>query len=174
MAIITAFMILPILSYAQVTINYMGINIYYDNHTYTEMINITSNQLIIPMYQYCSQGGNVLFNAYLDPLSNLGIVSVSLVMYNGSSLSVPVINYSPKYVSMEVNCSLPVYGIYLGISSYGPYPLEALVIPGSSITYTLTQGSMNISIPSIPGLNYLFSIIKLVSILPAELMSVIT
>ncbi len=166
--IIAIFVILPILSYAQVTINYMGINIYYGNQTYTETINITSNQLIIPIYQYCSQGGNALFSAYLDPLSNLGIVSVSLVLYNGSLISIPVINYSPKYVDARIDCSLPVYGIYLRISSYGSYPLEALVIPGSNITYTLTQGSLNISIPSIPGLNYLFSIVRLISISPAK------
>ncbi|WP_243678688.1 hypothetical protein [Vulcanisaeta distributa] len=125
MVIIAIFTMLPILGYAQITINYIGVSIYYSNQTYTETINVTNNQLVIPIYQYCSQGGNVLFSAYLDPLSSLGIVSASLILYNGSSISVPVINYSPKYVSMWINCSLPIYGVYLGIGSYGSYPLEA-------------------------------------------------
>ena len=163
---IAVFVMLPITGYAQVTINYLGVSIRYGNQTYVEMVNVTSNQLVIPIYQYCAQG-NVLFSAYLDPLSSLGITSISGVLYNGSTVNIPVIDYSPKYVSIEVNCSLPIYGIYLGLNSYGPYPLEALVVPGSNITYTLTQGSINISIPSIPGLNYLFSIIKLISISPA-------
>ncbi len=161
-------MVLPMLTYAQVTINYINMSIYYGNQSITNVINITSDQLVIPIYQYCSQESNVLFNAYLDPLSNLGIVSVSLVLYNGSFISIPVIDYSPKYISMEVNCSLPIYGVYLSIGSYDPYPLEALVIPSSNITYTLTQGSINASIPLIPGLNYIFAIVKIISISPAE------
>lgn len=70
--IIVVFMALPMLSYAQVIINYLGgVNIYYNNQSFTEVINITNNKLIIPIYQYCSQGGNVTINAYLDPpLSN--------------------------------------------------------------------------------------------------------
>ncbi|MGC8606395.1 MAG: hypothetical protein ACP5GZ_03595 [Vulcanisaeta sp.] len=166
--IIGVFMVLPMLTYAQVTINYINMSIYYGNQSITNVINITSDQLVIPIYQYCSQESNVLFNAYLDPLSNLGIVSVSLVLYNGSFISIPVIDYSPKYISMEVNCSLPIYGVYLSIGSYDPYPLEALVIPSSNITYTLTQGSINASIPLIPGLNYIFAIVKIISISPAE------
>ncbi len=167
MTLLAVFMMLPTLTHAQVFINYIGININYNNKTLTQVMNITSNQLVIPIYQYCSQGGYVTINAYLDPLSNLGITTASLVMYNGSIANAPI-NYSPKYVSANVNCSLPIYGIYLSIGSYVQYPLEALVIPGSNMTYVLTQGSMNISIPSIPGLNYLFALVRVISLLPAK------
>ncbi len=164
---IAVFIALSTLTYAQVSINYINISIYSNNTSYTQTMNITGNHLLIPTYQYCSSQENyILFNAYLDPLSNLGIVSVSLVLYNGSYISAPI-NYSPKYVSAVINCSIPIYGVYLNIGSYPPYPLEALVLPGSNTTYTLTQGSINISIPSIPGLNYLFSIVRVISISPA-------
>ncbi|GGI83708.1 hypothetical protein GCM10007112_20650 [Vulcanisaeta souniana JCM 11219] len=167
MTLLVVLMALPTLTYAQIFINYIGINIDYNNQTLTQIMNITGNQLVIPIYQYCSQGGYVTVNTYLDPLSNLGITSAALIMYNGSIVSTPI-NYSPKYVSANVNCSLPIYGLYLSIGSYGQYPLEALVIPGSNMTYVLTQGSMNISIPLTPGLNYLFALVRVISILPAR------
>ncbi|PVU71555.1 hypothetical protein DDW08_04215 [Vulcanisaeta sp. SCGC AB-777_J10] len=165
--IIALLVMLPTLTHAQIVINYISISIYSNNQTFTQLINITNNQLIIPIYQFCSGGGNMDFIAYLDPFSNLGITSVSLVLYNGTFITVPV-NYSPKYVSMNINCSLPVYGVYLGLGGYQPYPPEALVIPGSNMTYTLTQGSQNITIPTVPGFNYLFSLIRIISILPAS------
>lgn len=109
MTLLVVLMALPTLTYAQIFINYIGINIDYNNQTLTQIMNITGNQLVIPIYQYCSQGGYVTVNTYLDPLSNLGITSAALIMYNGSIVSTPI-NYSPKYVSANVNCSLPIYG----------------------------------------------------------------
>jgi len=94
--IIALLVMLPTLTHAQIVINYISISIYSNNQTFTQLINITNNQLIIPIYQFCSGGGNMDFIAYLDPFSNLGITSVSLVLYNGTFITVPV-NYSPKY-----------------------------------------------------------------------------
>ena len=158
--------VFPTMAYAQVFINYINVNIHSGSNVFiTQLINITSNQLVIPIDQYCS-GSNVEFTAYLDPLSNLGITSVNLILYNGTYITVPA-SYSPKYVSIDINCSLPIYGIYLRLGNYPPYPLEALIVPGSNMTYVLTHGSLNITVPAIPGLNYLFSLVRVISISPA-------
>ncbi|MFB6470337.1 MAG: hypothetical protein TU36_003775 [Vulcanisaeta sp. AZ3] len=131
-----------------------------------QVVNITGGKLTIPIYQYCSNEKYVSFEAYLDPSSSLGITSVSLILNNGTLMAIPM-NFSPKYVSLYINCSLPVYGVYLNIGTYPPYPMEALIIPGPNVTYSLTQGSKNITIPTMPGLEYLFSLIKIVLISPA-------
>ncbi len=162
-------LLIPIIAHAQsYTINLVYVGITSQSQSFSRLINITSNTLLIPVYQYCGGPDTISISAYLDPLSNLGFSSVYLILYNGSRITPTLVNYSPKYVLINIDCSLPIYGVVLTVGNYPSIPMEELLIQGDELTYQLTSGSENITIPTIPGLNYAFSIVRVITILPGS------
>jgi len=153
---------LPLLHAQSFMINYVGVDI--NGKNYLVSVGLNSRYLMIPLSN-CT--GRTDVEVYVDPLSALGIDDVRVILYNGTFLDMPQ-EYSPKFVHMSIDCAEPVYGLYVEFGNYTPLPPVFTVIPGQNETYTLVKGSLNITIPSLPGFNYLFSSIRVITVYPGD------
>gem|GEM_PF-6586097 len=142
------------------SINQLGITL---NHNVTWIKYIKKNTTVIPLYHVC-YGGRVRIGLSIDPLSNLGIKNTYLIMLNGSLANITYINYSPKYVELEVPCNF-IYGILIEIDSYKRLPLTFRLVKGYTYSFT-GLNETEIEIPEIVikdniKYKYLFSVVEI-------------
>ncbi len=107
--------------------------------------------------------GVVNLTLVIDPRSQLGLASVSLVLSNGSIAPVLGLN-TPKYVSTWVNCR-STYGLIVVVSNYMKIPPVLYLYNGPVITGSYSgSGILTINNTVSLGLTPLYTIIGLVVI----------
>ena len=145
------------------SINQLGITL---NHNITWIKYVKRNTVIVPLYHVC-YGDRIRVELSIDPLSNLGIKNTYLIMLNGSLVNVTYVNYSPKYVELNIPCSF-IYGILIEMSSYESLPLMFRLVKGYTYSFT-GLNKTKIKIPEVVikdniKYRYLFSIVEISAI----------
>ncbi|WP_291766689.1 hypothetical protein [Caldivirga sp. UBA161] len=120
----------------------------------------TNGSSIIPLN--CNHGV-VNLTLVIDPRSQLGLSSVSLVLSNGSIT--PLMGLiTPKYMNAWVNC-MNTYGLIVAVSNYMKIPPVLYLYNGPVITGSYSgSGFLTINNTVSLGLNPLYTIIGLVVI----------
>ena len=89
--------------------------------------NIQEKEILIPLYDACNNDNHIKITLSLDPLSDIGIENVYLVLINGTLLKPVYVNYNPKHVELRIDCK-DLYGILLKIENYTSiYPILKIV-----------------------------------------------
>ena len=166
-AFLVVFMVMiPVLAAApNYIVNY---GLIYINGSSTPVILPINGSSIIPL----NCNGLVNLTLVIDPRSQLGLASVSLVLSNGSIT--PVVGLStPKYMSTWINCR-SVYGLIVVVSNYIKIPPVLYLYKGPVITGSYSgSGVLTINNTVSLGLTPLYTIIGLVviggSVKPASL-----
>ncbi|ABW01158.1 hypothetical protein Cmaq_0310 [Caldivirga maquilingensis IC-167] len=157
-AFLTAFIaMMPVLAAVPNYIVNYGL-IYINGSSIPVMLPINGSS-IIPL----NCNGLVNLTLVIDPRSQLGLASASLVLSNGSITPVTGLN-TPKYMSTWVNCR-STYGVIVFVSSYMKIPPVLYLYNGPVITGSYSgSGVLTINNTVSLGLTPLYTIIGLVVI----------